>query len=256
MFNEDDWKRFPDYPQGYVGPVGLDGTEIIADWGLDGAGGMATGANEVDYHVINVEVGRDFTVDRFADLVKARAGDPCPKCRGELAVEAGIEVGQVFQLGTRYSAPMGCCYDDERGETRPMVMGTYGIGVSRLMAAVVEQSHDEKGMIWPLSVAPALAHIIPLNYEKEERREVAERLYRQCLERGWAVLLDDREESAGVKFADSDLIGIPYRVVIGKGYDADGRLELQVRATGERMNMEMEALLGYLEKELQSVSSS
>lgn len=253
LFNEDDWKRLPGYLQGYVGPVGLDGTEIIADWGLEGVGGMAAGANDADHHLINVKEGRDFTVNRFADVVNARAGDDCPRCNGQLKVEAGIEVGQVFQLGTRYSSPMRCCYDDENGVTRPMVMGTYGIGVSRLMAAVVEQSHDEKGIIWPVSVAPAVLHILPLNYEREERRQAAEELYQACLERGLEVLLDDREESAGVKFADADLIGIPYRAVIGKGYDSDGNLELQVRDGGERLNLGMEACLDYLSNAFKSV---
>ena len=253
LFNEEDWKRLPEYLQGYVGPVGLDGAEMIADWSVEGAGGMAAGANDVDYHLINVKEGRDFAVDRFADVVNARPGDLCPRCGGELKVEAGIEVGQVFQLGTRYSLPMRCHYDDENGVTRPMIMGTYGIGVSRLMAAVVEQSHDEKGIIWPLSVAPALLHILPLNYEREERRRAAQELFQACRERGWEVLLDDRQESAGVKFADADLIGIPFRAVIGKGYDKNGNLELQVRASGERFNMSMEACLDRLRSAMESV---
>jgi prolyl-tRNA synthetase len=256
LFSEDDWNKFPQYLQGYVGPIGLEGTQIIADWAIEGAAGMAAGANEADYHVINVREGRDFTVGRFADVVNAREGDRCPACGGELKVEAGIEVGQVFQLGTRYSSPMRCCYDDEKGETRPMVMGTYGIGVSRLMAAVVEQSHDDRGIIWPMSVTPALLHILPLNYEREERRRAADDFYESCLARGWQVLLDDREESAGVKFADADLIGIPYRVVIGIGYDSDGKLELQARSSGERLNLDPQECLDYLRGAIESVSSS
>jgi prolyl-tRNA synthetase len=189
-------------------------------------------------------------------VVSAREGDGCPRCGGELKVEAGIEVGQVFQLGTRYSSPMRCCYDDENGVTRPMVMGTYGIGVSRLMAAVVEQWHEDRGIIWPLAVAPALLHIIPLNYERDERRKAADDFYQACLDRGWDILLDDRQESAGVKFADADLIGLPYRVVIGKGYDSDGKLELQVRSSGERLNLDVEASLDYLSAAMESVSSS
>jgi prolyl-tRNA synthetase len=253
LFNEDDWKRFPTYLQGFVGPVGLQVAEIVADEALRGATGMSCGANEADYHLVNVEEGRDFQAGRFTDLTTAREGDTCPRCGGQLRVEAGIEVGQVFQLGMRYSEPMRCYYDDENGVSRPMVMGTYGIGVTRLMAAVIEQHHDERGMKWPLAVAPAFLHVLPLNYEREGRRAAAEELYRRCRERGWPVLLDDREESAGVKFADADLIGIPYRAVIGKGYDEDGSLELQVRETGEKRKMEQDALLDFLQASLESL---
>jgi prolyl-tRNA synthetase len=256
LFSEDDWKRFPEYLQGYVGPVGLRVPEIVADISLEGSGGMACGANRADHHLINVEHGRDFDVQRFADVTTAREGDACPRCGGELTVEAGIEVGQVFQLGLRYSEPMRCYYDDEKGISRPMVMGTYGIGVTRLMAAVVEQYHDERGIIWPLAVAPALLHILPLNYEQEGRRRASQELYRLCREREWEVLLDDREESAGVKFADADLLGIPYRAVIGKGYDRDGKVELQVRSTGERIRAGMESCLDRLREALDSLSET
>ncbi|MBN2025270.1 MAG: proline--tRNA ligase [Actinobacteria bacterium] len=248
LFGDDDWKRFPSYLQGFVGPAGLRAAEIIADEALEGAGGMVCGANEKDYHTVNVDEGRDFQVDRFADITSAREGDMCPRCGGTLRVEAGIEVGQVFQLGLKYSEAMHCNYDDENGMSRPMVMGTYGIGVTRLMSAVIEQNHDERGMIWPLSVAPAMLHILPLNYEREERSAAAHELYESCRRRGWEVLLDDREESAGIKFADADLIGIPYRAVIGKGYDEDGTVELQVRATGEKRKMEMQPLLDDLQQ--------
>lgn len=248
LFGDDDWKNHPSYIQGFVGPVGLQAAEIIADESLRGAGGMACGANEKHYHLVNVAEGRDFKVSRFADVTAAGQGDACPRCGGTLRIEAGIEVGQVFQLGLKYSEPMRCYYDDENGVSRPMVMGTYGIGVTRLMAAVIEQHHDERGMIWPPLLAPALLHILPLNYEREERRAAAHELYQACRERGWEVLLDDRGESAGVKFADADLIGIPYRAVIGKGYDEDGTIELQVRASGERKRMDMGSLLGFLQE--------
>ncbi len=243
LFTEDDWERLPSYLQGFVGPVGLDASKVIADESLRGAGGMVCGANEMDYHLAGVDEGRDFEVDSFADIVCVRDGDRCPRCGGEMRVEAGIEVGQVFQLGTKYSEPMRCYFDDEEGISRPMFMGCYGIGVTRLMASVVEQHHDERGMIWPIEVAPARLHILPLDYERDNRREAAEDLYRSCIERGWDVLLDDREESAGVKFADADLIGIPYRAVIGKGYDEDGSIELQLRATGEKSKMDKDVLL-------------
>ncbi|MBC7229155.1 MAG: proline--tRNA ligase [Actinobacteria bacterium] len=247
LFNEEDWKRFPEYLQGFVGPVGLGAVEVIADEALRGAGGLACGANQADYHLVEVEEGRDFAPGRFADVTSAREGDACPRCGGTLHVEAGIEVGQVFQLGLKYSEAMRCTYDDERGQTRPMYMGCYGIGITRLMAAVIEQHHDERGMIWPLEIAPAALHIIPLDYQREARRAAAEELYRRCRERGWEVLLDDREESAGVKFADADLIGIPYRAVIGRTFDAEGLVELQERATGEKTLLGSEELLSHLE---------
>jgi prolyl-tRNA synthetase len=252
LFNDEDWKRYPAYLQGFVGPVGLDASEMIADEALRGAGSMACGANENDYHLLNIDEGRDFEASRYADITTAREGDACQRCEGTLKVEAGIEIGQVFQLGLRYSEPMRCYYDDEGGAARPMVMGTYGIGVTRLMAAVIEQNHDDRGMIWPVEVCPALLHILPLNLEREGRREAAEELYGRCLERGWEVLLDDREESAGVKFADADLIGIPYRAVIGKGFDEDGSIELQVRATQEKIRMDIETCLNRLQEALLS----
>lgn len=254
LFTEDDWKRFPGYLQGFVGPVGIEVSEVVADLALKGAGGMACGANEADYHLVNVAEGRDFSPHRFTDVTTAREGDACPRCGGALRVEAGIEVGQVFQLGLRYSEPMRCLYDDENGTSRPMVMGTYGIGITRLMAAIIEQHHDEKGIVWPVSVAPALLHIIPLDYEREGRREGAERLYRRCLEEGLEAILDDRDESAGVKFAEADLLGIPYRAVIGRGYDEDGRYELQHRSTGERRSVDEDRLLSFLKEARESAS--
>ncbi|MEW6553219.1 MAG: proline--tRNA ligase [Actinomycetota bacterium] len=248
LFNEEDWQRFPQYLQGFVGPVGLEVSRIVADEALRGAGGMACGANERDYHLTDVDEGRDFEVSLFADVTTARDGDACPGCGGAMKVEAGIEVGQVFQLGLKYSQPLHCFFDDEEGNSRPMVMGTYGIGVTRLMAAVIEQNHDERGMIWPAAVAPALLHILPLNYEREDRRAAAEYLYERCAERGLEVLLDDREESAGVKFAEADLIGLPYRAVIGKGYDDDGTIELQFRATGEKRRIDADEMIALLEE--------
>jgi prolyl-tRNA synthetase len=173
LFREDDWERFPGLLQGFVGPVGLDAIEVVADTYLQGAGGMACGANRADFHLVNVEEGRDFTVHRFADVTTAREGDACPRCEGRLRLEAGIEVGQVFQLGLKYSEAMHCYYHDEEGVSRPMYMGCYGIGVTRLMAAVVEQHHDERGIIWPLSVAPPPPPHHPPQKKKKTRKRRA-----------------------------------------------------------------------------------
>ncbi|MEJ5185459.1 MAG: proline--tRNA ligase [Candidatus Geothermincolales bacterium] len=235
LFNQADWDNFPQYIQGFVGPVGLDGAEILADLSLEGARGMVCGSNQEDHHLVGVEVGRDFQPSRFLDVALARDGDPCPRCGKGLKVAAGIEVGQIFQLGLKYSHSMKCTYTDERGEERPVYMGCYGIGVTRLMAAIVEQHHDDRGIMWPLEVAPAHVHILPLNYEREERRRGAEEIYRRLVDEGFEVLLDDREESAGVKFADADLFGIPFRLVLGRTYEESGKIEIQARATGEKV---------------------
>lgn len=246
LFNQADWDSFPQYIQGFVGPVGLDGAEILADFSLEGARGMVCGSNQEDYHLVGVEVGRDFQPSRFLDVALARDGDPCPRCGKGLKVAAGIEVGQIFQLGLKYSHSMKCTYTDERGEERPVYMGCYGIGVTRLMAAIVEQHHDDRGIMWPLEVAPAHVHILPLNYEKEERRRGAEEIYRRLVDEGFEVLLDDREESAGVKFADADLFGIPFRLVLGRTYEESGKIEIQARATGEKVMVDQEEAVAWV----------
>ncbi len=243
LFSEEEWARFPAYLQGFVGPVGLTGVEVIADVSLEDASDLVCGANLADHHLLHVRPGRDFSPTRYEDLASAREDDACPRCReGKLRLEAGIEVGQVFQLKTKYSLPLKALYRDEVGESLPMVMGTYGIGVSRLMAAVVEQRHDERGILWPPAVAPAHLHVLPLDWGREEVRAEAETIYREARELGIQVLLDDRDERAGVKFADSGLIGIPWRAVIGKEFLSSGNLELQSRG-GESELLGRRALL-------------
>ncbi len=234
LFEERDWEAHPSYISGYVGPVGLTGAEIIGDLQVEGSSGMVCGANERDFHLAHVAYGRDFRVDRLADLASARAGDACPRCGAAMEIVAGIEVAQVFQLRTKYSEPMHAVYTDEQGKQYPYVMGTYGIGVSRLLAAIAEQHHDERGVIWPAAVAPAHLHVMPLNMAEEAVREGAENLYEAAREWGLETIIDDREERAGVKFADADLIGIPYRAVLGKSFLADGLVELQSRSGEEK----------------------
>ncbi len=244
LFTEEDWRQHPALLEGFVGPVGLSGVEVIAEESLEGAADLACGANRIDHHLVHVTPGRDFEPARYLDLASAREGDACPRCaRGRLRLEAGIEVGQVFQLKTRYSVPLKAVYLDEAGRSRPMVMGTYGIGVSRLMAAAVEQGHDERGIVWPVSIAPAHLHVLPLEWGKEEIRAEAEALYRAAREAGLEVLLDDRDERAGVKFADAGLIGVPFRAVIGRGFLASGLLELEHRG-GEKESLGRGELIG------------
>ena len=217
---------------GFLGPIGLK-LRIVADLGVHGMRGAVTGANETDAHFIQVDQERDFTPAAFADLRLAAAGDPCPRCeRGVLEAHRGIEVGQVFYLGPKYSEAMGATYLDPEGRERPIEMGCYGIGISRMVAASVEQNHDANGIIWPFSIAPFQVLILPINYQDTKTREAADRLYQELQALGVDVLLDDRDERPGVKFKDGDLIGIPLRVTIGaKGLEKN-IFELRRRSDG------------------------
>lgn len=233
LLEEDDFKRF-DIPKGSLGPVNVPaGTLVVADKSLQGDVAWGVGANENDYHLINASPGRDFDVEQWADLVTARAGDGCPVCGGVLEMARGIEVSQVFQLGTKYSEAMGATFSDENGTEQPFIMGCYGVGVSRTLAAVIEQHHDDHGIKWPVSVAPLEVAILPLMADGEVF-EVAERIFAELAAAGVEVVLDDRDERAGVKFNDADLIGWPFQIVVGKKGLAEGVIEFKVRATGEK----------------------
>lgn len=217
-------------PVGFAGPVALAGVEsIIADHAIRGLRNGVVGANAADAHHVHVDEGRDFTVDRFADLRLAVDGDPCPRCGGPLKGYRGIEVGHVFFLGTKYSEAMRCNYLDEEGREQPMVMGCYGIGVTRIMAAAIEQNHDDKGIVWPRAIAPYQVAILPLQMNKSDVVEAAEQIYADLSDAGFEVLLDDRKERAGAKFADAELIGTPLRIAIGGRGLKEGVVELKVR---------------------------
>lgn len=219
---------------GYVGPVNPpEKVRIIADQALKSGGAYVVGANKANYHLLNVVPGRDFQVEQYLDLRQAAAGDACPRCNGELAGARGIEVGQVFKLGTKYSKVLNAVYIDEEGAAKPIVMGCYGIGVGRTMAAAIEQNHDQDGIIWPLPIAPAQVILVPVAYTDPEQQKVADELYTTLKQEGLEVLLDDRNERPGVKFKDADLIGIPYRVTIGPKGIKNGVLELYTRKTKE-----------------------
>jgi prolyl-tRNA synthetase len=218
---------------GFLGPIGLK-LRMIADHSIQGLRGAVTGANEANAHFIHVDQERDFTPAAFADLRLAVAGDPCPRCdEGRLETHRGIEVGQVFYLGTKYSEAMGATFLDAEGRERPIEMGCYGIGISRLVAAAVEQNHDANGIIWPLAIAPFHVLLLPINYKDEKLRAAADRLYQDLQLRGVEVLLDDRDERPGVKFKDADLIGIPLRVTIGAKGLEKGTIELRRRREGD-----------------------
>jgi len=237
IFGDDDFDAHPEIPKGYIGPHFPGATMIVADPAVAADHGWVTGANEVDYHVRNAVLGRDFEVDTFTDLAAVVTGDPCPRCGAPLSVDRGIEVGQVFQLGTKYSDALDAQYTDESGEQHPMVMGCYGIGVSRIVAAVAEEHHDEHGLSWPLVMAPYPVHLVVLAGKGGGAGDVAaaaDRLYAALTEAGVSVLYDDREASPGVKFADADLLGMPVRLTVGAKGLARGIVERRWRATGEQ----------------------
>jgi len=221
-------------PVGYLGPVGMK-IRVVADLAIQAGGPWITGANVSDAHFRNTMLGRDFTVERFADIRNVEAGDPCPRCDdGKMEMWRGIEVGHVFKLGTKYSASMRATVLDDQGQERTLVMGCYGIGVGRTVAAAIEQNHDDKGIIWPMPIAPFQVLITLVNPKDEAVRSAGERLYAELQEQGVEVLLDDRDERAGSKFADADLLGMPLRVTVGSKALQEGALELQERRSGTR----------------------
>jgi prolyl-tRNA synthetase len=220
-------------PVGFLGPLGMS-IPVIADHEVRGMSDFVCGANEVDQHYTGVNLGRVLQLERFADLRQAVAGDPCPRCQGQLEVWRGIEVGHVFKLGTKYSAALHASVLDEQGQERTLVMGCYGIGVGRTVAASIEQNHDENGIIWPMPIAPFQVLVTLVNPNDAEVREAGEGLYRQLLDKGVEVLLDDRDERPGSKFKDADLIGIPLRITVGSRSLKEGQFELQERRSGAR----------------------
>ncbi|OGL50876.1 MAG: proline--tRNA ligase [Candidatus Schekmanbacteria bacterium RIFCSPHIGHO2_02_FULL_38_11] len=226
-------KKATKSPKGFAGPVGLSGIRIIADRSVKGMANFVTGANSPDKHYINVNLGRDFNIDTFYDLRNTRENDPCPRCHGKLIFTRGIEVGHIFKLGTKYSESLKAIFLDSEGKECLMIMGCYGIGVSRTMAAAIEQNHDTDGIIWPLPIAPFKVIILPLNMNHKETVEVSEKIYNEFLEKGVDVLIDDRDDRPGVKFKDSDLIGIPIRVTVGEKVLKEGKLEIRDRRSKE-----------------------
>lgn len=221
--------------KGSIGPKNLpEGIKVIADENLKSIERWVVGANEDGFHFVGAKHGEDFVVDEWADLSLVRPGDACPKCGAALQGARGIEVSQVFQLGDKYSKTMGAVYSDENGVDQNFLMGCYGVGVSRTLAAIVEQHNDEDGIIWPMSVAPAHVCVIPLTVGDEEVFPVAERIAKELADQGLEVVLDDRDERAGVKFADADLIGWPVQVVVGKRGVKEGVVEVKRRGESEK----------------------
>lgn len=220
-------------PVGFAGPIGLR-TRIIADQAVSSLHNFVTGANKSDTHLLNVNPGRDFKIDQVAHMRYVVEGDRCPKCNHELTISQGIEVGHVFKLGTKYSDALKAKFLDADGKEKSMIMGCYGIGVNRIIASLIETSHDENGIIWPMSLAPYHVMIIPVNVNDTTSMQVANRVYEDLTNNtDMDILLDDRDQRPGVKFKDADLIGIPIKIIIGKKFTESKELEIKLRKSGE-----------------------
>ena len=240
-------------PVGFSGPVGLTkNLELIADYAVIGMKNFITGANKKDKHLLNVNIGRDFSPSKIGDIRYFTPQDPCPKCGEKIFIRRSIEVGHIFKLGTKYSQSLKACFIDKEGKERPIIMGCYGIGIDRIMVSAIEQHHDKEGIIWPLSIAPFQIIIVPVNLENSLIRETTWKVYEKLLQEGWEVLLDDRKESAGVKFKDADLIGIPFRITIGDTFLREKKIEIRERKTGKILSVESANLSGILKKLIQN----
>ncbi|MDD2217825.1 MAG: proline--tRNA ligase [Eubacteriales bacterium] len=227
---------------GFTGPIGLHDCKIVVDSELVGIRNLCAGACEENYHIKNVNYDRDYKGDIVCDIKLIKEGDPCPDCGAPVKFTRGIEVGQVFMLGTKYSESMGAYYKDENMKDCPIVMGCYGIGVTRTLAAIVEQYHDDKGIIWPMSVAPYHVIITLVNPDDEVQARVADELYAGLTDEGVEAILDDRKERPGVKFKDADLLGIPVRITVGRGA-TDGIVEYKLRRDADKVEMEVKDAL-------------
>lgn len=234
---------------GFAGPIGMKGkVKILIDSRVTQMKNVIVGGNETDYHLKNANYNRDFTGEVVEDLLLVKEGDICPKCNSGLKIERGIEVGNIFKLGTKYSKALNATYLDENGKTQEFVMGSYGIGINRTVSAVVEQNHDEKGIIWPLAVAPYHVIVTIVSTKKEEQVELGERIYEELKSQGIEVLLDDRNERPGVKFKDAELIGIPIRVTVGRNA-SEGIVEYVIRGKEEKIEIKTDEILDKIKEE-------
>jgi prolyl-tRNA synthetase len=234
-------------PKGFAGPIGLS-IPILADMDIQEMANFVTGANERDAHLIHVNMGRDFQDSQLVDIRKFTPGDHCPLCGEETRMDKGIEVGHTFKLGTKYSKAMGATFLDDQGIEKEIIMGCYGIGLGRTVAAAIEQFHDQNGIIFPMPIAPFQVLILPVNIKMDFLKEMAEKLYQTLSENGIEVLYDDREESPGVKFKDADLIGIPLRITLGDKNLKKGLVEIKKRRTGEIFLVKKEEVLSKIKE--------
>ena len=242
----DEAKQYLGADFGSLGPVGIsEDLQVLADLDVKAMANASVGANEDGHHYINVNLNRDFKVDEFVDLRTVNEGELSPDGQGTLKFTRGIEIGHIFKLGTRYTEAMDAQILDENGRQKPIIMGCYGIGVSRLLSAIVEQHCDEHGMIWPKEIAPFDIHVVPINMKKAEQAKLAQELTATLEAAGYSVLVDDRNERPGVKFADSDLIGLPVRITVGKKA-SEGIVEIKLRQSGETVEIKQDELLNTL----------
>lgn len=228
---------------GYASPLGLKGVTVLVDELAAKSPNLVAGANEEGYHLRNVNHGRDYQASMIADISAAREGDACPECGAALRLSRGVEVGNIFKLGARYSDALGCTYLDKNGQSQPVIMGSYGIGLGRLIACVAEEHHDERGLAWPVSLAPFPVHVVVLKGKEMDSEALAARVENALRDAGLEPLVDDREESAGVKFNDADLIGLPLRITVSERSFRVGGLEIKPRRGGETVVVPMENLV-------------
>ncbi|MGH2569326.1 MAG: proline--tRNA ligase [Bacteroidota bacterium] len=245
----DELKALTGADGGSIGPVGLKGFRIIADKRLEGANNLISGANKNDYHLGNIDLARDTTIDGYYDLREIEQGEPCPQCGSPLKVTHAIELGHIFKLGTKYSEALGVKFLDENGQSQPVVMGSYGIGIERIIAGHIEQSHDENGIIWNTALAPYHVHIIAVSMNSKDTVLVANQVYRALTEAGIETLFDDRANvSPGFKFKDADLLGMPFQVIVGEKGLKNKQVEVKPRATGKRMMVAIEEVVATVKK--------
>jgi prolyl-tRNA synthetase len=245
----DELKEITGADAGSIGPIGFNG-RIIADFRLKEANNLFSGANKNDFHISGIDLKRDVKNVEYADLRSVKSGEGCPKCKGKIEVFSAIELGHIFKLGTKYSSAMGAMFLDESGKENPLIMGSYGIGVERVMACYVEQHNDERGMIWDKTLAPFQIHLISLNAKKLEVVKVADKLYENLSSVGYDVLYDDRDAQAGFKFNDADLLGMPVQIIVGEKKLNEGKVEIKIRKSNERFEVELEKIIVKLKEVL------
>ncbi|HOV98979.1 MAG TPA: proline--tRNA ligase [Bacteroidota bacterium] len=239
---------------GSIGPINLKGFKIIADKRLAHANGLISGANKNDYHIANIDLDRDVHIDGYYDLRTVENGEPCPQCGASLKISNSIELGHIFKLGTKYSDALNITYLDEHGKSKPVIMGSYGIGIERILACYIEQNNDKDGIIWNKALAPYLVHIIALNIKHQETKEFCDELYAQCWQKNIETLYDDRDGvSPGFKFKDADLLGMPVQVIVGEKGLKQGQVEIKNRRTGERISVSKNEVLTSLQSILNAM---
>ena len=253
LANENTVTGLTNAPVGFAGPIGLK-TQIIADQAVTAMKNCIVGGNKADTHITNVNPERDFKIDRSADIRFVTENDGCPKCKSEIDVSNGIELGHVFKLGTRYSDSLGAKFLDKNGKERPIIMGSYGIGVNRILAATIEKSHDSNGIIWPLPLAPYEVLVVPINIKDETIMGTATKVYDELCDAGIDTLIDDRDQRPGFKFKDADLIGIPIRITVGKSFKESGELEIKLRSKDEVYSAKPENILTVIKEHMDSLS--